>query len=134
MKLIQVKITDKVSFLLEKMTNPQTAERQITDRVRKMQIVLTKSADDALSLYSNWSLSKSYLCGLLLSGFEKAWQGNKNELEAIRTTCIEVMPLLMLKTKSKVGKYKTTKALIASAIIDRIIKTQDVNNFFSKAL
>jgi hypothetical protein len=134
MKLIQVKITDKVSFLLEKMTNPQTPERQITDRVRKMQIVLTKSADDALSLYSNWSLSKSYLCGLLLSAFEKAWQGNKNELEAIRTTCIEVIPMLMLKTKSKVGKYKTTKALMASAIIDRIIKTQDVNNFFRKAL
>lgn len=135
MKVTIVEVPDFVSKVLEKITNPLSTDRDIDpDRTSKMLMVYTADVDNTLSMYADWSTSKAYLSSLLLISFAKNWNGNPNELAEIKKICAEIIPGMQKLMKKRVGLYKITKAVLASAILHRIVSTQDVKEFFDKML
>ena len=135
MKVAIVEVPDFVSKVLEKITNPLSPDRDIDpDRTSKMLMVYTADVDSTLAMYADWSTSKAYLSSLLLISFAKNWKGNANELAEIKKICAEIIPKMQVLLKKRVGLYKITKAVLASAILQRIVSTQDVKEFFSKTL
>jgi hypothetical protein len=135
MKVTIVEVPDFVSKVLEKITNPLFTDRDIDpDRTSKMLMIYTEDVDNTLAMYADWSTSKAYLSSLLLISFAKNWNGNVNELAEIKKICADIIPGMQKLMKKRVGLYKITKAVLASAILHRIVSTQDVKEFFDKML
>jgi hypothetical protein len=151
MKFTILKNTDAVHVTLEKITNPTLPERGAEDSMRKMTVMITDQTSEAIGAYSagmdsgrprkgeEKGYNKKELCSMLLSAYCKNWRRSgpewqAKELQELRIICIQLLPETRRKLASNIGRLKLTKQLMAAAILQRIVMTQDLKEFFDKML
>jgi hypothetical protein len=142
---------DAVHCTLEKITNPTLPEREADDSIRKITVMLTNEASEAIAAYSpgmdsgrprkgeEKRYNKKELASMLLSAYCKNWSRLKNvyqakELQELRKICVQLLPETRRYLGSNIGRQKLTKQLMAAAILQRVVMTQDLKEFFSKII
>jgi hypothetical protein len=142
---------DAVHCTLEKITNPTLQEREADDSIRKITVMLTNEASEAIAVYSpgmdsgrpkkgeEKRYNKKELASMLLSAYCKNWSRLKNvyqakELQELRKICVQLLPETRRYLGSNIGRQKLTKQLMAAAILQRVVMTQDLKEFFSKII
>ena len=151
MKFTILKNTDAVHITLEKITNPALPQREALEGVRSLTVMLTDEASDAVGAYSSGinagrpkkgeekGHNKKELCAMLLAAYCKNWQRSGpdwqvKELQELRKICVQLLPESRRKIGSNIGRLKLTKQLMAAAILQRVVLTQDLKDFFEKTL
>lgn len=151
MKYTILKNTDAVHCTLEKITNPMLHERQAHDGERLMTVIITDQTSDSIDVYSvgmdsgrprkgeEKLYNKKELLSMLLSAYCKNWQRSgpecqAKELQELRIISVQLLPETRKKLASNIGRLKLTKQLMAAAILQRIVMTQDLKEFFNKML
>lgn len=150
MKHSKLRNTDSIHAILEKMTNPVLPIREALDVKKTLSVTITEKTSDIIGHYSADSFgrpkkgeakgyNKQELMSMLLSAYCKNYQKSASdaqakELQELRKICAEILPEMRQKRSYEIGKFKITKQIIASAILHRIVSTQDVKEFFSKML
>jgi hypothetical protein len=151
MKFTILKNTDAVHVTLEKITNPTLPERGAEDSTRSLTVMLTNQASDAIGVYSSGinagrpkkgeekGHNKKELCAMLLAAYCKNWRRSApdwqaKELQELRKICVQLLPESRRKIGSNIGRLKLTKQLMAAAILQRVVITQDLKDFFEKTL
>jgi hypothetical protein len=151
MKFTILKNTDAVHITLEKITNPALPEREALDGARSLTVMLTDEASDAIGVYSSGmnagrpkkgeekGHNKKELCAMLLAAYCKNWRRSApdwqaKELQELRKICVQLLPESRRKIGSNIGRLKLTKQLMAAAILQRVVITQDLKDFFEKTL
>jgi hypothetical protein len=151
MKFTILKNTDSVHITLEKITNPALPEREALDGARSLTVMLTDEASDAIGVYSSGinagrpkkgeekGHNKRELCAMLLAAYCKNWRRSApdwqaKELQELRKICVQLLPESRRKIGSNIGRLKLTKQLMAAAILQRVVITQDLKDFFEKTL
>ena len=146
-----LKNTDAVHCTLEKITNPTLPERGAEDSMRKMTVMITDQTSESIGAYSagmdsgrprkgeEKGYNKKELCSMLLSAYCKNWRRSgpewqAKELQELRIICIQLLPETRKKLASNIGRLKLTKQLMAAAILQRVVMTQDLKEFFDKML
>lgn len=151
MKFTILKNTDAVHVTLEKITNPTLPERGAEDSTRSLTVMLTNEASEAIGAFSGGinagrpkkgeekGHNKKELCSMLLSAYCKNWRRSvpewqAKELQELRKICVQLLPETRRKLGSNIGRLKLTKQLMAAAILQRVVITQDLKEFFDKTL
>ena len=151
MKFTILKNTDAVHVTLEKITNPTLPERGAEDCIRSLTIMLTDAASEAIGAFSDGmntgrpkkgeekGHNKKELCSMLLAVYCKNWRRSfaeeqAKELIELRKICLQLLPETRQKLRSNIGRLKLTKQLMAAAILQRVVITQDLKEFFNKTL
>lgn len=151
MKFTVLKNTDAVHVTLEKITNPTLPERGAEDCTRSLTVMLTDKASEAIGAFSGGmnagrpkkgeekGHNKKELCAMLLSAYCKNWRRSGSEwqakeLQELRKICVQLLPETRRKLNSNIGRLKLTKQLMAAAILQRVVITQDLKEFFEKTL
>lgn len=156
--------TDSVHCTLEKITNPTLPRREAREGIRKMTVMITDQTSEAIGAYSAGMYSgrpkkgeekgynKKELCSMLLLAYCKNWRKSSpewqaKELQELRMICIQLLPETRRKLSSSyfgslnngriannIGRLKLTKPMMAAAILQRVVMTQDLKEFFDKML
>lgn len=153
MKNIKLILSDEIHATIEKMTNPALPKRVALATKKSIVIPITDKTAEVLGIYSkgkggkpfkdeNKNLpSKNDLCEALLSGFNKAWnlkesdaKWQSGEFSEIKKICAVYVNEIKRKTGRNVGMFKITKQMMFSAVLHRIVITQDLKSFFEKTL
>jgi hypothetical protein len=151
MKFTILKNTDAVHVTLEKITNPTLPERGAEDSTRSLTVMLTDAASEAIGAFSGGinagrpkkgeekGHNKKELCSMLLAAYCKNWRRSvpewqAKELQELRKICVQLLPETRRKLGSNIGRLKLTKQLMAAAILQRVVITQDLKEFFDKTL
>ena len=151
MKFTILKNTDAVHVTLEKITNPALPERGAEDSNRSLTVMLTNEASEAIGAFSGGinagrpkkgeekGHNKKELCSMLLAAYCKNWRRSAaewqaKELQELRKICVQLLPETRRKLGSNIGRLKLTKQLMAAAILQRVVITQDLKEFFDKTL
>jgi hypothetical protein len=151
MKFTILKNTDAVHVTLEKITNPTLPERGAGDSTRSLTVMLTDAASEAIGAFSGGmnagrpkkgeekGHNKKELCSMLLAAYCKNWRRSvpewqAKELQELRKICVQLLPETRRKLGSNIGRLKLTKQLMAAAILQRVVITQDLKEFFDKTL
>lgn len=151
MKFTILKNTDAVHVTLEKITNPTLPERGAEDSTRTLTVMLTDAASEAIGAFSGGinagrpkkgeekGHNKKELCSMLLAAYCKNWRRSvpewqAKELQELRKICVQLLPETRRKLGSNIGRLKLTKQLMAAAILQRVVITQDLKEFFDKTL
>ena len=76
---------------------------------------------------------------MLLAAYCKNWRRSvpdwqAKELQELRKICVQLLPESRRKIGSNIGRLKLTKQLMAAAILQRVVITQDLKDFFDKTL
>ena len=144
MKHSKVYLPDWAHHKLDRMTNQALPERAVSDKSRLISIFLTEKVSVTLALFvprgrppkgeegKGWH--KSDLCAMLLTVFLKNWTTNPAEFAEIKRIALEIIPEIKGHTGKNIATYKLTKQLIISAILHRVVSTQDVKTFFEKII
>ena len=152
MKFTILKNTDAVHITLEKITNPSLPEREAgIECIRSLTVMLTDAASEAIGAFSGGmnagrpkkgeekGYNKKELASMLLSAYCKNWRRSGPEEQAkelieLRKICVQLLPESRRKVGSNIGRLKLTKQLMAAAILQRVVITQDLKDFFEKTL
>lgn len=151
MKFTYIRNPDSVHATIEKMTNPVLPFREALEVKKTLSLIITEKTSDIISHFSTGpnagrpkkgekkGYNKQELLAILLTAYCKNYQKSSSdaqakELQELRKICIEILPETRQKTRSKIAKFKLTKQLIASAILHRVVSTQDLKTFFEKML
>jgi hypothetical protein len=153
MKNINLNVSDKVHYTIEKMTNPALVNRQALDIKKKISFNITDKTSEILGMFSRNTggrpfkdkslnlYTKAELCELLLSGFNNVWTAKnndpkwqENEFIELKKICILYANEMKKKTGKNIGMFKITKQMMFSAVLHRLATTQDLKAFFNKTL
>lgn len=153
MKWTNFRVSDNAHYLIERLTNPTAPKREPVASLHKsINCPITEKTASVLSNFSTRvgkpsknslaiSYSKGDLCAILVTGYTKAWamkEADKNwqanESQELRKICAEYIGEMRNAIKANVGAFKITKQMMFSAILHRVVSTQDVKEFFNKML
>jgi hypothetical protein len=143
--------TDAVHCTLEMITNPTLPRREARVGVRLMTVMITDQTSEAIGAFSagmdsgrprkgeEKRYNKKELCSMLLLAYCKNWRRSgpewqAKELQELRIICIQLLPETRKKLASNIGRLKLTKQLMAAAILQRVVMTQNLKEFFDKTL
>jgi len=151
MKWTMFRVNDSVHYLVERLTNPTAPEREHVASLHKsINCPITVKSAEALSVYSSPcgpipknssgpTYTKGDLCAMLVTAYWKAWNKSDsawqaNEIKELKKICIEYVHEIRRSVGTNVGAFKITKQMMFSAILHRVISTQDLKTFFEKTL
>lgn len=151
MKVLNIWLPDKVHAKIERLTNPALPEREALESEKNIILYVSPELDEIVSSFAigtgrtgstRVGYKKSDLYKMLLIGFYKAWKlkdadpkWQAQELQELRIIAMSLVPKINRVRNSKnIGGQKITKQLLLSAILQRILSTQDLKIFFEKML
>ena len=151
MKVLNIWLPDKVHAKIERLTNPALPEREALESEKNIILYVSPELDEIVSSFAigtgrtgstRVGYKKSDLYKMLLIGFYKAWKlkdadpkWQAQELQELRLIAMSLVPKINRVRNSKnIGGQKITKQLLLSAILQRILSTQDLKIFFEKML
>lgn len=151
MKWTMFRVNDSVHYFVERLTNPTAPEREhVVSLHKSINCPITVKSAEALSIYSSPSgpipknstgqrYNKGDLCSLLVTAYWKAWKKSDsgwqaNEIKELKKICVEYVNEIRRSVGTNVGAFKITKQMMFSAILHRLITTQDLKEFFDKTL
>lgn len=151
MKVLNIWLPDKVHAKIERLTNPALPEREALESEKNIILYVSPELDEIVSSFAigtgrtgstRVGYKKSDLYKMLLIGFYKAWKlkdadpkWQAQELQELRLIAISLVPKInMVRNSKNIGGQKITKQLLLSAILQRILSTQDLKIFFEKML
>lgn len=151
MKVLNIWLPDKVHAKIERLTNPALPEREALESEKNIILYVSPELDEIVSSFAigtgrtgstRVGYKKSDLYKMLLIGFYKAWKlkdadpkWQAQELQELRLIAMSLVPKINNVLRGKnIGERKVTKQLLLSAILQRILSTQDLKIFFEKML
>lgn len=151
MKVLNIWLPDKVHAKIERLTNPALPEREALESEKNIILYVSPELDEIVSSFAigtgrtgstRVGYKKSDLYKMILIGFYKAWKlkdadpkWQAQELQELRIIAMSLVPKINKVRNSKnIGGQKITKQLLLSAILQRVLSTQDLKIFFEKML
>jgi hypothetical protein len=151
MNVLNIWLPDKVHAKIERLTNPALPEREALESEKNIILYISPDLNEIVGSFAigggrtgstRVGYKKSDLYKMLLIGFYKAWRlkdadpkWQAQELQELKIIVMSLVPKINKVRRGKnIGGQKITKQLLLSAILHRIISTQNLKDFFEKTL